>query len=212
MTTPFNESDHPRGAGGQFAPKARSEQARLDAPYGDGHPWNQDAEQRERLEVELAGQIATVPHFVADPRACAARIFQIVAVYRGVPSEVAEAATPDAVAAASRGGPSGEGMYRAMLPVIDAAQAREYAPKPQPDRIPDVPTLGEVEAAKAYLDALEPVRQMYRPDWERRNGGYGPTVAQVRTHAHERSLQDDRIRAAKVEYDRLKAAYDAANG
>lgn len=73
------------------------------------------------------------------------------------------------------------------------------------------PTRREVDDAKAYLDSLTVPRPMYRPDWERVNGGGGPTVAQVRNEANALGESRSRRAEAQRDYDRLLAAWEASD-
>ena len=114
--------------------------------------------------------------------------------------------------------------YEAVLPVIEAVQERGYTPggfTAPPPPIADAeadaadsdapPTKHEVADAKSYLDSLSMPRAMYRGDWERINGGHGPTVAQYRGELRARGEAHAEISLARAEYQRLLAAWEASD-
>lgn len=207
-------------------------------PHGHDHPWNADEARRFGLEVELAGQLAATEWGRSDSRQLAWRIYSGVAMYRGLPVEEYADGSPAALEATERGDdalwaydqehPSAtpeqraRAAYHAVLGVVEDQQHRRYKPTVFTSRRPadaDLalddgelpPTKHDVAAAKAYLDSLAPVRPMYRGDWERINGGRGPTVAQHRAHmADVGSSRSERARA-QAEYDRLRTAWEASD-
>lgn len=79
------------------------------------------------------------------------------------------------------------------------------------ERLDYPPTRREVDDAKAYLDSLSVPRKNYRSDWERINGGSGPTVAQVRGEANAIGESRSRRAEAQRDYDRLLAAWEASD-
>lgn len=73
-------------------------------------------------------------------------------------------------------------------------------------------TRHQVDAAKAFLDSLPgPSRPMYRGDWERINGGSGPTLGQVRDEANSRGESRSDRAQAQANYDRLLASWEASD-
>lgn len=75
------------------------------------------------------------------------------------------------------------------------------------------PTAEEVEDARRLMEAIgsRQVRPRDRRDWERANGGYGPTVGQVRAEAQDRADRRSAYEDARDHYEHLKAAYEASN-
>lgn len=73
------------------------------------------------------------------------------------------------------------------------------------------PTRFDVEEAKARLDSFTMTRPMYRGDWERINGGSGPTVAQARAEAEDRGSIVSMIADARADYERMLAAWEASD-
>ena len=87
--------------GGRFAPTAGAE-AEIELaddlpPFGHDHPWNQDLKGREELEREFAEQLAGTGWGVSDPRQLSRRVFEGIALYRGLPQEETDAAVEEAV-------------------------------------------------------------------------------------------------------------------
>ena len=90
--------------------------------------------------------------------------------------------------------------------------ARNGRSEPEVTLPEPAPTKYDVEDARRRLAALGPaVRPMYRPDWERINGGRGPTVQQARDETRHRGETNQGIRAARGEYERLRDAYEASD-
>ncbi len=75
------------------------------------------------------------------------------------------------------------------------------------------PTQQEVDQAREYMEALgsQVPRPMYRGDWERVNGGSGPTLGQVRGEAEYRRRRTSEYEQARAEYERLRDAYEASH-
>ncbi len=74
------------------------------------------------------------------------------------------------------------------------------------------PTRWDVEEAEArWMSLGRAPRPRYRGDWERANGGSGPTAGQVRAEAsalrEDRSLRDD----LRLEYEKLRDAWQASD-
>lgn len=222
MTT-FDESQHPRRNGGKFATKRHAEPAALEKPYGADAYWNSNPD-RLALESGFAQQLAGMP-WASDTRQLARRTYAQIAIYRGIPSVAADEAEREATEKGDYAvwlvddDPSpdvrGEEVYGAVLPIIEAVQESRYTDSgfvssrrsvPAPV---ETPTLADVGAAKRRYESLEPIRPLFRPDWERRNGGRGPTVQQFRDEQDIRHERDAEIAAARAEWKRLEAAYEA---
>ena len=170
---------------------------------------------------------------MSDPRQLSRRVFEGIALCRGLPQEETDAAVEEAVERGDDalyrwderwpgGAPDrrGKQVYEAVLLVINAVQERRYVSSgfessrdatapPTDDDAELPPTKGEVEAAKRHLDSLSMPRPMYRGDWVRINGGRGPTVAQARAEAQFRGEARSEIARARAEYERLNSAWEA---
>lgn len=220
----FDEGQHPRRNGGKFATKRHAEPAALEKPYGADAYWNSNPD-RLALESGFAQQLAGMP-WASDTRQLAQRVYNQIAIYRGIPSDAADKAEREATERGDfavwlvKDDPSpdvrGQAVYAAVLPIIEAVQEHRYADSGFVSSRRSVPapvgspTLADVDAARRRYESLEPIRPMFRPDWERRNGGRGPTVQQLRDEQAARQERDSEINAARAEWKRLEAAYQAA--
>lgn len=74
------------------------------------------------------------------------------------------------------------------------------------------PNRHDVESARQRMNSFVPsVRPMYRSDWERINGGHGPTLQQSRQETRARSEAHREIVTARAEYHRIRAADEASD-
>lgn len=73
------------------------------------------------------------------------------------------------------------------------------------------PTKHEVDAAERYMTSLAPRRPMYRGDWQRVNGGTGPTLGQHLSDLAGRNSERDAYQAARDEWQRMHAAWEASD-
>lgn len=131
----FDEGQHPRRNGGKFATKRHAEPAALEKPYGADAYWNSNPD-RLALESGFAQQLAGMP-WASDTRQLAQRVYNQIAIYRGIPSDAADKAEREATERGDfavwlvKDDPSpdvrGQAVYAAVLPIIEAVQEHRYA-------------------------------------------------------------------------------------